>query len=290
MSWQKDGIRVGLSLMLEDDFREAAEPLLNNNCVDVLEWSFDTCWNWEMMPLWAQEIVEHYSRQARLLGHGVHFSALSVFSPLHKEWLTKLSEELGARQYLHISEHFGFSQAGHILRGAPFPIPYCPEAVSLGKENLCRLSETVKLPIGLENLALAFCKKDVIEQGVFLEELVQEIDGFILLDLHNIYCQMHNFSISPHALLQTYPLARVRELHISGGSWTNFANGTAIRRDTHDGDVPEVVFSLLETILGLCPNVSYIILERLGGTLKSASDIANFQNDFARIKKIVEKV
>ncbi len=275
--------------MLEDDFRQATERLFNSDSVDVLEWSFDTCWEQALMPVWAQNYLEQYSHRGRLLGHGVYFSALSLFSPLHAEWLNKLSNEINTRQYLHITEHFGFSQAGHILRGAPLPVPYCSEAANTGKENLRRLSDLIKMPVGLENLALAFCEEDVINQGLFLQELLQEIDGFVLLDLHNLYCQIHNFSMDSQTLLQKYPLDNVRELHISGGSWTTSGNQKSIRRDTHDGDVPEAVFTLLEGVLDLCPNIRHIIFERLGGTLQNQSDIDKFQSDYERIRQIVRK-
>lgn len=37
-------ISLGLSFMLGSVFQEAMNPLLKNNMVDVLEWSFDTSW------------------------------------------------------------------------------------------------------------------------------------------------------------------------------------------------------------------------------------------------------
>jgi hypothetical protein len=47
----------------------------------------------------------------------------------------------------------------------------------------------------LENLALSFSVDDVKHQGEFLEKLVEPVNGFLILDLHNLYCQSHNFDI-----------------------------------------------------------------------------------------------
>ena len=88
--------------------------------------------------------------------------------------------------------------------------------------------------------------------------------GFLILDLHNLYCQIHNFGIRWQDLLANYPLEKVRELHVSGGSWGEApsAPGVSIRRDTHDDAVPEEVHALLEAILPLCPNAEAVIFER----------------------------
>jgi len=62
----------------------------------------------------------------------------------------------------------------------------------------------------------------------------------------------------------------------------------AFRRDTHDGEVPEIVFQvLLPMALRLCPNIEVVILERLGETVRSQQDINLLQQDFKRMRSIV---
>lgn len=280
-------IKVGVSMMFDEGFRPAIIPLVEDNSVDVLEWSFDTCWNWKFMAKWAQELIDHYSKRDRLLGHGVYYSALSAYSAFHTDWLSKLSEELSKRRYIHISEHYGFSRVAHVMRGAPLPLPHCPEAVEMGSENLRRLAQTAKCPIGLENLALAFSKKDVLGQGAFLQDLLRETNDFILLDLHNLYCQMENFAMSAEDLFRTFDLNKVKELHLSGGSWSDAASGRKIRRDTHDGNVPEKLYLLLELALATFPNIEYVILERLGNTVNTEEDVGAFRHNFKQIRNVV---
>jgi uncharacterized protein (UPF0276 family) len=120
--------------------------------------------------------------------------------------------------------------------------------------------------------------------------LLAPTDGFLLLDLHDIYCQVKNFDLEPEPLLKSYPLARVRELHVSGGSWSEstLANTPPIRRDTHDEAVREDLWPLLHKALQLCPNVQAVIFERLGGTIPTEHDAAQFRDDYARLRHEVQ--
>jgi uncharacterized protein len=90
-------------------------------------------------------------------------------------------------------------------------------------------------------------------------------------------------------LVELYPLHKVREIHISGGSWdtSNDDKGRKIRRDTHDAAVPEEVFQLLQKMIPQCPQVKYVVLEQLGTSLKSPESRMLFYKDFCRMEKIV---
>ena len=304
---QPDRPLVGLSLMLEDDFLRAALPLFEAGEVEVLEWSFDVGWGLAALPAWAGELLDQYSRAGRLLGHGVTFSALSAaWTSRQAAWLDRLSRELTERSYLQVSEHFGFMTAGDFHRSAPLPVPLTDASLRIGQERLQMLADRGARPVGLENLAFAFGRQDVADQGRFLDRLLEPVDGFLLLDLHNLYCQSCNFGIPIAELLDLYPLSRVRELHVSGGSWST-ANGARaandkggkgragdsdtstnrIRRDTHDGPVPEEVFAAIPLALDRCPAVVAVIFERLGGTLASPADEAALLDDYRRLCQVV---
>jgi uncharacterized protein (UPF0276 family) len=282
--------RVGLNLQLDDAFREAAYPLLEAGLVDALEWSFDMGWGPAGVPDWARALLDHYANEGRLLGHGVSYSAGSArFEPRQERWLASLREELRRRPLVHVSEHFGFMTAGPFGDGPPLPVPRCPAALRSGRDRLRRLADVVGAPIGLENLAFAFSASEVREQGAFLEELLAPGDGFLVLDLHNLYCQSANSGIPALELLASYPLARVRELHLSGGSWSQPATDPRpFRRDTHDGPIPDPVLELLAPALALCPGVHSVIVERLGHTLSPEQSEA-FRADFRRVREIACK-
>jgi uncharacterized protein len=277
--------QVGLALMPEADFLIASEPLFEAGAIEVLEWSFDLGWGGVTLPDSISDLLQEYSHRDRLLGHGVSYSLLSANRD-SSHWLDCLAAECTEYHYHHISEHFGWMAAGRFDQSAPLPMPLLPETLAIGIDRLQQLAGVAKVPIGLENLAFAFGLPDVMQQGTFIDRLLAPIDGFLLLDLHNLYCQIHNFSLSAPELLARYRLDRVKEIHISGGSWSQHG-ARKIRRDTHDHAVPEAVFELLATVVNLCPQLEFIIFERIGNTLGDVSAQEQFRRDYYRINEII---
>ncbi len=290
--------RIGLSLMVEDDFREATLPLFADGLVDALEWSFDSPTDWledepRPLPDWVEALLAHYGAQGRLYAHGVHHSLLSAHDDglLRRRRLVKLRSECARHRHRHLTEHFGFMTTPSFARSAPLPVPMSKTAIDIGRERLVELAEASGVPIGVENLAFAFCRRDVDEQGAFLEALLEPFgkDGFLLLDLHNLWCQLANFDDglrAPDEILSTYPLHRVREVHLSGGSWSS-PDGRLFRRDTHDGPVPDEVFELLARVLPRCPELEAVIVERLGDTLSEETEREGLRRDFERARLVV---
>ncbi|MBX9567968.1 MAG: DUF692 domain-containing protein [Candidatus Obscuribacterales bacterium] len=284
----KKEIFCGLALMDSPDFLAASLPLFDAGEVEVLEWSFDIGWE-NGQDEWASELVAFYSSENRLLGHGVNFSVLSgKWTAGQQAWIERFREECAQHSFMHVSEHFGFSRAGNVIQTSPLPVPYSKSALALGVERLKMMSSIAKVPIGLENLGFAFSIDCVKEQADFINQLLDKSDGFLLLDLHNAFCQIANFGVDAEEYFSLYPLQRVREIHISGGSWSADRDGNSIRRDTHDHEVPEEVFDLLMQVLWRCPNLKTVILERLGNTIRSEEEAARFRSDFLHLKKLIQ--
>ncbi|MBX3219529.1 MAG: DUF692 family protein [Labilithrix sp.] len=292
---------VGLSLMFEDDFRVAAAPLFAAGDVDVLEWSFDTGPRLvgaagDRGPSWAEALLDHYAAEGRLFGHGVHYSPFSArWEERQQRWLEALGRELARRRYVHVSEHYGFMTAAPFVRGAPLPVPRDRASLDVGRERLDRMRAVLASAggcrLGLENLALAWSRDEALAHGAFLDDVLTCDDDFIVLDVHNLYCQAENFGLSPDELFATFPAARVGELHVSGGSvlsaWPG--GGGEVRCDTHDHAVPAPVFDLLDRALGRFPNVRAVVFERLGGTIRSAEQAEELRRDFRQVKAIATR-
>src|SRR5579883_2824811 len=282
--------KIGLSLMPTEDFWQASAPLFECGMVDTIEWSFDLPWYGTVVPDWCHKLLDKYSNLGQLLGHGVTGSLLSArTTDRQKQWNEMLKRQCRKLSYLQISEHFGFTEAGPFIDNAPLPVPLTNGFLKVGKQRLRQFVDATQLPIGIENLAFAFCLQDVQSQGEFIAELLFSVDGFLVLDLHNIYCQSENFNLAAEDILLSYPLERVTEIHVSGGSWSTSTTGmrTRIRRDTHDDLVPAEVFRLLLTALNKCPNVQFIILERIGGSMSRAEEQADFRCDYQKLFDLV---
>jgi uncharacterized protein (UPF0276 family) len=277
---------------LDPDILAASYPLLEEARVEAIEWSFDTLFNVKQVPDWFYELLSAFSHSQRLIGHGVFFSLFSgKWLPGQRDWLKHLKQTAETFRFDHVTEHFGFMTGRDFHHGAPLNIPYTPATLAIGRDRLKRIQDAAQCPVGLENLAFSYSPEEVKRHGYFLEELLEPVNGFIILDLHNLYCQLHNFNMSFEELIGLYPLHRVREIHISGGSWeSSMARpDIKIRRDTHDGTVPEEVFRLLKTIIPRCPQLKYVVLEQLGSGLKTAKSKTGFYNDFLEMEEIIRQ-
>jgi len=278
-------IHTGVNLTPTEDLREAILPLLEEGVVDAIEWSVDM--GFGGVPDWADALLAHYAAADRLVAHGVELSLLTVGQRARRErWMAGLDGQLARYRFAHLVEHQGLMTAGAIVGGTPLPHPRSTAAIAVGRARLAELYARARTPVGLENLALAFSRRDVEEQPDFLEAML-EPDGILLLDLHNLLCQAESFGVDPHALLARYPLARVRELHVAGGSHFVPRSGAPMRRDDHERMAPEACFDLLDDALARCPNVSWVVLEHADGMLRTPAAMDAYRATFHRVRERV---
>lgn len=287
---QKKQIHSAVACNLDQALLQTTLPLFAESRVDAIEWSFDALYNVRNIPNWFTDLLHAFASENRLIGHGIFFSLFSGnWTSEQDRWLEHLRKVSRHFHFDHITEHFGFMTGSDFHKGAPIGVPYSATTLAIGRDRLMRIADAGNCPVGLENLAFSYSLDEVKLHGEFLQQLVEPVNGFIILDVHNLYCQLHNFSLEASELLQLYPLHLVREIHISGGSWDQIVGNTTVtvRRDTHDEAVPEAVFSLLEHVLPLCPNLKYVVLEQLGIALKTLESQEQFRADFDRMNQIV---
>jgi uncharacterized protein (UPF0276 family) len=273
------------------DMLNACFPLFEEERVQAIEWSFDALFNRGALPPWFEGLLQAYSNAKRLTGHGVFFSLFSgKWLPEQAQWLETLRATTRRFPLEQVTEHFGFMTGKDFHEGAPLAIPYSASTLRIGRDRLKRIQEAANCAVGLENLAFAYAIDDVKRHGDFLYELIEPVNGFIILDLHNVYCQLENFGMGAEELLALYPLDKVREIHISGGSWEPVESepDRRIRRDTHDDAVPAEVFSLLNMAIDRCSECKYVVLEQLGTGLRSHASRLQFYRDFLQMENILE--
>lgn len=237
-------------------------------------------------------MLNAFGVEKRLIGHGVFFSIFSgKLTSEQQNWLDNLKRLSLEFKFDHITEHFGFITGKDFHTGAPFSIPFNRTTLSIGKDRMKRIFNACQCPVGLENLAFSYSLEEVKRHGAFLGKVIEPVNGFIILDLHNLYCQLHNFDIKFEELLDSYPLEKVREIHISGGSWeeSKMHPHRKVRRDTHDDIVPNEVFELLKQTIPLCPHLKFVVLEQLGIALDTVESRLLFQNDFYKMEAILQE-
>ncbi len=286
---KQSNLFCGISCNLDSNILATALPLFEVGSVDAIEWSFDALFRHTHIPGWFEELLRVYAEAGRLVGHGVYYSLFSgQFKPEQQQWLAHLKSTAETYRFDHITEHFGYMTGADFHKGAPLSVPFNDVTLRIAQDRIRRMYMACERPIGLENLAFSYCMEEVEQHGEFLKNILSEVNGFIILDLHNVYCQAKNFGVTWEDMLQTYPLEMVREIHISGGSWedSQVEEGRKIRRDTHDNAVPDEVFFYLENVIPQLPNLKFVILEQLGTDLKTEESRTQFRTDFERMTKI----
>lgn len=275
-------IAPALSMMPDARWSHAALPLLDAGRVDALEWTVDFGFH-APPPPWCHALLDHFSSAGALWGHATGYSALSVGGqPARKAWLARCQKEFTSRTYQGLSDHGGFSQSDAFSFGAPLPVPQVPAMRDLGVRGLRQLQRAARVQVGMENVALSFHRSDALGHGAFLGDMLRAVDGYLLLDLHNLHCAAVNFRLPVKELLAHQPLDRVQVIHVSGGRNATHARRT-LRRDTHDGGVPAAVFRLLERVLPHCPQLRAVVLEQLPQALQTTAQQRRFQRDFHRV-------
>ncbi|HOZ80305.1 MAG TPA: DUF692 family protein, partial [Ferruginibacter sp.] len=175
---------------LDENLLAAALPLFEKEQVEAIEWPFDSLYQFEHIPGWFEELLQTFATKKRLIGHGIYFSLFSgKWLPQQEAWLSHLEKLSRSFSFDHVSEHFGFMTGENFHQGAPIGIPYTNTTLAIGQDRLKRLQQACQCPVGLENLAFSYSVEEVQRHGDFLEKLIEPVNGFIILDLHNLYCQ-----------------------------------------------------------------------------------------------------
>jgi len=277
--------------MPSEDARLANEELFAEGIVDAIEWSVDFGWGPAQPPDWIRERVAEYASRGRAYAHGVELSPMSArLMPRQREWLAELAKATKATPFCHLTEHYGFMTAGDFVRGTPLPLPPSSAALEIASRRIERLRQISGIPVGIENLAFAFSREDVWAQADFVNALLTKSDGFLLLDVHNLFCQAENFQLDAGEIAGRYPLDRVREIHFAGGglSWPKAdPQKRAFRRDSHDARAPEALFPLLAALLPRCPELEVVILERSDRSLFGREEAAVHREEYRRLRELV---
>ena len=188
--------------------------------------------------------------------HGLNNAYLRMLDSFQKEW-----------PFAWHSEHLGFQTiAGdndsRLEIGVPLPMPATVEAIELVATRSANIQQRYSVPFLLENPAHYFSElpadPEIGNEYKFLNVFTEQSGCYLLLDLHNLYCNAVNHHFNARDVIDTLPLDRVIEIHVAGGSWRD-----GFWMDAHDGRVPEPVWELLEYVLPRAPNVGGVVFELL---------------------------
>ncbi len=281
-------VALGVAWPKRGDVRESFRPLLQAHPETWLQLTVEQAFRGPLEASFT-EPLDRAAQAGRLVGHAVFGSPFTTPPDrMSVDWLARTRAVLERWPVRFLTDHVGCCRSSGWM-AAPLPLPASLALAEATAARLAEVREALEVPVGLENLALAVSADDVLLQPDLVEAMLAPVDGVLLLDLHNLWCQAVNFGFDPLALLGRWNLDRVRQIHIAGGRWMDHDSGR-FRRDTHDGPVPADVWEMLPVALRRCPNLDVVVLERLRGTLDAADDQAALLGEAIRLQGVLAEL
>lgn len=191
--------------------------------------------------------------------HGVGLSIGSM-QPLDGDHLARLRVLCDHYQPESFSEHLAWSTHDSVFLNDLLPLPYTEETLARVVEHVDQVQTALGRQMLLENPAtyLLFAES-TIEETVFLAEVTQRTGCGLLLDVNNVFVAATNHNLDPHDYIARFPLAAVREIHLSGHSESVDELGAPLLIDSHDTPVKDPVWALYQTVLDRIGPVASLI-------------------------------
>jgi uncharacterized protein (UPF0276 family) len=289
-------IPVGFALQPDPEFLERCERVIGR--ADYWEVAPETLWRRRGDGrLEANGFHRHFAQLARrdrfFVAHGVGLSLGTVAAAdarRRRAWLERVRADHATFGFRWYTDHLGASSVDGLAMTLPLPLPMTAEAARVVRRRLASMQRVVG-DVGVENNVAYFVLGDPLDESRFLMDCVRARGCHLLLDLHNVYTMAHNFDFDPAEYLRRLDLAKVIEIHVSGGGESPPAwlpSGRVMRLDSHDGAVPELVWRMLEAVAPRCPNLRGVTLERMEGTVADGDELL-LAGELERLRAIVQR-
>ena len=181
--------------------------------------------------------------------HGVGLSIGSM-APLDTEHLSRLKALCDRYEPASFSEHLAWSSHGEVYLNDLLPLPYTPETLARIAEHVDQVQHALNRQMLLENPStyIQFANSTIPETE-FLSEIVRRTGCGLLLDINNVFVQAKNHGTSAEDYLSTFPLARVKEIHLGGHEEQTDDTGAPLLIDAHGSPVTDDVWSLYADVI-----------------------------------------
>lgn len=193
-----------------------------------------------------------------------HFLDLNVEEDedLDAEWLTATSEHARRIKSPWLCGdaglwHFGPRDRGH---GLLLPPIYAPESAALSAANLSRLMERTELMV-LPETPPALHPVGEMHMLEWFAEVVTRADTGLVLDAAHLAIYQRQLGLDPCHGLAAFPVERVVEVHVAGGSERHLESGFRWIEDDHKAHVLQDTWTILETMLPRANALKAIVFE-----------------------------
>ncbi len=241
---------------------------------------------------WADELERLRDQwDLPLVAHGLGFSPGTAGGAEHdRRWLAQLGRDCARFGYPWYTEHLGWSSFAGRELFLPLPLPPTEEAVRKVADRLGMIRPFVPV-VGFENQVGYFNALEGEREPVLWNRICAAGDLVMLLDLHNAWTQCVNFDMDLDRYVDAIDLARVVEVHLSGGADSEpgwLVTGRTMRLDSHDGPVPEPVWDAFARLRPRLPALRGVVVERLDDGF-GPDDARLLGEELERARRIFER-
>jgi uncharacterized protein len=181
--------------------------------------------------------------------HGVGLSIGSM-RPLDRDHLARLKRLCDRHAPESFSEHLAWSSHDDVYLNDLLPLPYTQQTLAQVAEHIDEVQTMLGRQMLLENPStyIGFTES-MIPEVDFLNEVSRRTGCGLLLDVNNVFVSANNHGTQPLAYLDSFPLDRVKEIHLGGHHEETDDAGAPLLIDTHGTPVAEAVWALFADVI-----------------------------------------
>jgi hypothetical protein len=191
--------------------------------------------------------------------HGVGLSIGSM-RPLDQDHLGRLRALCDRYAPESFSEHLAWSSHGDTYLNDLLPLPYTQATLARVVEHVDEVQTALGRQMLLENPStyIGFSQSTIAEVD-FIAEVSRRTGCGLLLDINNVFVSANNHRTQPLSYLDSFPLDRVREIHLGGHAEETDDVGAPLLIDTHGSPIAEAVWTLYAHVIARTGAVATLI-------------------------------
>lgn len=191
--------------------------------------------------------------------HGVGLSIGSM-RPLDRDHLARLKQLCDRYQPESFSEHLAWSSHGGVYFNDLLPLPYTPQTLARVAEHIDEVQTALSRMMLLENPSTYVdIAESTISEVDFLAEISKRTGCGLLLDVNNVFVSARNQATKPLSYLDSFPLDRVREIHLGGHDEETDDASAPLLIDTHGSPVANEVWTLYTHVIARTGPIATLI-------------------------------
>jgi uncharacterized protein len=181
--------------------------------------------------------------------HGVGLSIGSM-QPLDRDHLARLKMLCDRYEPESFSEHLAWSSHDGVYFNDLLPLPYSRRTLARVSEHIDAVQTALGREMLLENPStyVAIAESTIAEVD-FLAEISERTGCGLLLDVNNVFVSAHNQGTPAMSYLDSFPLDRVREIHLGGHRQEIDDAGGSLLIDAHGTPVADAVWTLYRHVV-----------------------------------------